>query len=308
MHSVALSDPLAGVCCWQGCWGGVSSTQRSRGGEGVVEAQLWELGPRKRGFRDTPGRWWTMSLPWELCKRAGAGCWGAVLCLGGVPPSQAPRQAPKGPCPAPPQLSLSELAEQPGSGGLHQGPGLHPHALLLLAGKWELWGGLQLMEQAVNIAGAVCPQPAPTCSPTQPPAVAVPAPLCTPRSSPRLDARCRACALTARLCRDLALGRALGLQVWGHSSLSGQNPPCGKVRGSLGRRTPSPAWQAGGWLRCSPRQDGGAAGSLLSRRSPLCFYQRCHPIFPGCFVFALHLSILPADPPVPLRGFINIAL
>lgn len=148
-------------------------------------------------------------------------------------------------------------------------------------------------------------------------ALAVPAP-CPPRipsSQPRLDAvpvpRWLLSAVTGSgTCR--AATAAPGLQVWGHSNAgsipSGQNSPCAKLCGFLGHPMPSPAQEAGGRLRCSPQKDGGAARSLLSRRSPSRFYQRYHPIFPGCFVFALHLSILPADPPVPLRGFINIAL
>lgn len=84
----------------------------------MVGAPPWELDPCKRRFRDAQGRLWPMSLPWELCKQAGAGCWGAMLCLGGGGSEPSIQAGSEGPCPAQPQLSLSELAGQLGLRGL----------------------------------------------------------------------------------------------------------------------------------------------------------------------------------------------
>lgn len=102
MHSVALSDPQARVCCWEGA--------------GAVGARPRELGPCKKDFRDAQWRWWPMSLPWELYKQAGA-----MLHLGGGGSKPCPQAGFEGSLSCSP--SLSELAGQLGLGGLHQGWG-----------------------------------------------------------------------------------------------------------------------------------------------------------------------------------------
>lgn len=126
-----------------------SSKQRGRGGEGEVGA--WSLQEGLRGC----SRPLVADVPSLGAVQTVRG-WGAMLCLGRGGSEPSPLAGSEGLCPAPHQLSLSELAGQLKLGGLHQGAcisllgngsGVVPRTARVKAGWWVREGPCSLERQ-----------------------------------------------------------------------------------------------------------------------------------------------------------------